>query len=240
MVRDGLKLRSEEEFSKKIEEDLNRYIDKVKTRLFKGLSKSIREDKEGIADAYLKIIKARYSRGDEIEMLKEPMINLIEYLEGGLNYKSYSTYKYNDMLNYISLAYLLDIDRDNFEKLAKVRDRAKSRDNILDFIINAKLNDRKVNRRMMKWGRNQRLAKVINASSKEEAQEFMKNDYLRYWYTSVQSVYWHNTHKVNLDNYTGYWSFEAAAITKILDLDDSSYRDNKYYPKDMIKREENE
>ena len=41
-------------------------------------------------------------------------------------------------------------------------------------------------------------------------------------------------HKNVHDLYVGYWCFIAAAIVKIKDLDDSTFRDNKYYPKDLI------
>jgi hypothetical protein len=34
--------------------------------------------------------------------------------------------------------------------------------------------------------------------------------------------------------YTGYWTMEAAAFTYLLDLDDTSYRNEVTYPKDMI------
>jgi hypothetical protein len=32
----------------------------------------------------------------------------------------------------------------------------------------------------------------------------------------------------------GYWSWEAAAVTVISRIDDSSYRDKPYYPKDLV------
>ena len=45
---------------------------------------------------------------------------------------------------------------------------------------------------------------------------------------------WYNSHKGRHATYYGYWSFESAAIVAILDLDDSSFRDNQYYPKDLV------
>lgn len=45
---------------------------------------------------------------------------------------------------------------------------------------------------------------------------------------------WYNNHNGRHDAYYGYWSFESAAIVAILDLDDSSFRDNEYYPKDLV------
>jgi hypothetical protein len=36
------------------------------------------------------------------------------------------------------------------------------------------------------------------------------------------------------DWYYGRWSFEAAAVVAIKGLDDASFRDNPYYPKDLV------
>lgn len=34
--------------------------------------------------------------------------------------------------------------------------------------------------------------------------------------------------------FSGYWAFEVAAIVKIKGLDDSSFRDHKYYPSQLL------
>ncbi|MDC5260008.1 DUF1911 domain-containing protein, partial [Acinetobacter baumannii] len=34
--------------------------------------------------------------------------------------------------------------------------------------------------------------------------------------------------------YFGYWSWEAAAVTWLLDIDDALYRDHEFYPKDLV------
>ena len=34
--------------------------------------------------------------------------------------------------------------------------------------------------------------------------------------------------------YPGYWCFTGAALTKLLDIDDSGYRDNEYYPEAFL------
>ncbi len=40
-----------------------------------------------------------------------------------------------------------------------------------------------------------------------------------------------NAHKE--PGYVGYWSFETAAIVKILGLDDTSLKGNNHYPYDL-------
>ena len=41
-------------------------------------------------------------------------------------------------------------------------------------------------------------------------------------------------HKSDRDLYYGYWSFDAGAIAKILELDDTALKDVSYYPYDLV------
>lgn len=52
------------------------------------------------------------------------------------------------------------------------------------------------------------------------------------WYKSMTDVYWHGAHVDGA--YFGYWCLEAALVTVLWDIDDSSYRDNPVYPKDLV------
>ncbi len=59
-------------------------------------------------------------------------------------------------------------------------------------------------------------------------------NYLKSWYGSDNRVLLRNTYEYDNSNYVGYWAFETAAFVKMRGLDDSSFRDNVYYPKDML------
>jgi hypothetical protein len=56
---------------------------------------------------------------------------------------------------------------------------------------------------------------------------------------SPSGTYWWDGHGI-IDRgglaYSGYWCFEAAAVVKLLGIDDSSFRDNEYYPADLLPR----
>ncbi|WP_227818333.1 PoNe immunity protein domain-containing protein [Nitrogeniibacter aestuarii] len=56
--------------------------------------------------------------------------------------------------------------------------------------------------------------------------------YLDEWYDASRREPYHDRHKSSI--FPGYWSLEAAAITFILDIDDSSYRDKPFYPADLV------
>jgi Domain of unknown function (DUF1911)/Domain of unknown function (DUF1910) len=59
--------------------------------------------------------------------------------------------------------------------------------------------------------------------------EFVEN-----WYKRMKSCYWHGMHTGNGFGYFGYWCFEAALVTVLFDIDDTSYRDHLVYPKDLV------
>jgi len=67
---------------------------------------------------------------------------------------------------------------------------------------------------------------------KQEAIKELKIFLDKIWYKMNREMYWYNSHK-DSDIYFGYWSFESAALVKLLGLDDSILRDNKYYPYDI-------
>ena len=60
-------------------------------------------------------------------------------------------------------------------------------------------------------------------------------EFLDGWYKNMKDCYWHGTHTDKEgSSYFGYWAFEAALVTVLWDIDDSSYRDHLVYPKDLV------
>ena len=54
------------------------------------------------------------------------------------------------------------------------------------------------------------------------------------WYKGHLDTGWYDAHKAKWNIHTGYWSFESGALAKILGLDDSSLKDQQFYPYDMV------
>ncbi|MFL7012835.1 PoNe immunity protein domain-containing protein [Enterovibrio norvegicus] len=69
--------------------------------------------------------------------------------------------------------------------------------------------------------------------TKSERQASLKA-YLKGWYKGMKGCYWHNRHKGRFPTHFGYWALETAAATVLYDLDDSSYQQQLYYPKDWV------
>lgn len=73
------------------------------------------------------------------------------------------------------------------------------------------------------------------AGSKEDQQKAMKA-YLKRWYKSksIRGCYWREIHSIKPSVHLGYWAFETGLLTVLNDLDDSSYREMNFYPRDMV------
>ncbi|MQA38132.1 DUF1911 domain-containing protein [Rugamonas sp. FT29W] len=73
--------------------------------------------------------------------------------------------------------------------------------------------------------------KIFDAESQDRS--MLMREYLEEWYRASRREPYYDSHKRD-DAFTGYWSWEAAAITYLLDIDDSSYRNAKFYPVDLV------
>ncbi|WP_312738898.1 PoNe immunity protein domain-containing protein [Stenotrophomonas sp.] len=77
-----------------------------------------------------------------------------------------------------------------------------------------------------------RLFKVFAA---EPAQRpALMVDYLDDWYHHSRREPYIDQHEGSGVMFYGYWSWEAAATTVVLGIDDASYRDMPFYPKDLV------
>ncbi|MFT3721153.1 PoNe immunity protein domain-containing protein [Pseudorhodoferax sp.] len=78
-----------------------------------------------------------------------------------------------------------------------------------------------------------KLLKVFDASPDKRPALMAK--YMDEWYTaSRREPYYGSQQKGREHGYLGLWSFEAAAVTYVLQIDDSSYRDKDFYPRDLV------
>lgn len=73
--------------------------------------------------------------------------------------------------------------------------------------------------------------KIFDASPAARPQ--MMAEYLDEWYHASRREPYHDSHKRGIF-FLGYWSWEAAAITFALDIDDTAYRDAQFYPRELV------
>lgn len=82
-----------------------------------------------------------------------------------------------------------------------------------------------------------KLLDAIDSDTVAERETTMKS-YVKTWYADVRGIahFWgkHQQIKPEYTPYYGYWAMCAAAFTYLYNIDDSSYRNETVYPKDLV------
>ncbi|MFG0866939.1 PoNe immunity protein domain-containing protein [Pseudomonas sp. FYR_7] len=77
-----------------------------------------------------------------------------------------------------------------------------------------------------------KLLKVFDAAPDKRPALMAK--YMGEWYHASRREPYIDQHGEADVSFYGYWAWEAAAVTWLLDIDDSSYRDMPFYPRDLL------
>lgn len=184
----------------------------------------------------LHTVIAKYSSDYEITELRNEFSNVIEKFENGWNDKGETPTDDIHFDNYVlvlwmlSLAILLEIETNDFERIIKVLDNSKRKDYLFDYIIQSKIPSRQITEKMTYPQYYDFLKELIAQQSVEKLKMHLE----KHWYKSMKLTYWYDNHKSKSDTFFGYWSFESGALVKILGLDDGILKDQPYYPYDMV------
>jgi len=202
----------------------------------------------------LNAINAYYSSTNDFNIMSELVCESFKLVnEGWVNdwgkvqmgkipvvYNFYDLSFYDELLWLLSLGYLFNVDNKIFKLIVDVIDRDKVKDELFEFIIGAKLTDRapigleSYEKYFIVPKAFASLRMALKETDKINASKLVSKFIRTEWYNNHKSCGWTGTHLKDNLVYSGYWCYEAAAVTKILGLDDSSYRDWKYYPKDLL------
>ena len=177
-----------------------------------------------------KKIECFYSLGEPIQIMQPIFKESIENFSQAWT-EDYQGYPL--LLQMVSLGILLKSDEEEFKKITDFLHKATQSnieemwkpDNLIFFLIGAKDHQRKGDKPYEKLYEITQLPKL-------EAEKAIK-DYLEVWYSLHQTDPWYNTH-LRDSGYSGYWAWEVAAVVKVMKLNDSSFKDNPYYPYDMV------
>ena len=219
-MRDSIK--SEKYFDEFIAEDTARIL-KLTKKVNDGEVRSERlvPVKQGIFRIKLGIIIARYSKGDNIACLRSDFMEIYE--EWIMSF--FSPVAYNENLKMISLAVLFEIE----QKLITLTKRKLKEKAVKDWLLLFLMGEKQPNLPLLFPDRFQIMKELVKERDKSELLEkYLKED----WYNKEYECY--EAHKSDQNIYYGYWSFEAGAIAKILNLDDSNLKNVPYYPYDLV------
>ncbi|SDK83016.1 protein of unknown function [Pseudomonas libanensis] len=138
--------------------------------------------------------------------------------------------QYWEALQLICFAILLG----HSDKLAKIADllihENDDQDSLLEDLVAPYLLGRPVATVYTRQLPYRKTRKIFQADPEE--QPTLMSQYLKEWYLASRREPFHDRHKSSF--FPGYWSLEAGAMTFILGIDDSSYRDMPFYPKDLV------
>lgn len=73
------------------------------------------------------------------------------------------------------------------------------------------------------------LAAAFVATSAEERAAAIRS-YMKVYYRNMKSCPWHNRHLRKDAGYSGYWAWEAAAVAKLLHINEAALAGLDYYP----------
>ena len=79
----------------------------------------------------------------------------------------------------------------------------------------------------------QALLEAVNARGEQQIKLIQK--FLSGYYAGMRKTYWYDSHLGENAGFFGYWCFELAAFVKALNIEDSAFSDNIFYPIDLVK-----
>ncbi|WP_075342765.1 PoNe immunity protein domain-containing protein [Tenacibaculum agarivorans] len=208
----------------------------MRVKRFPRDNKDIIKSTYGTIFKYLfDILNAKYSKGDNIEDLKEIAVSCISYLQKSWEAEN----NYVQMVNMLSICIILDIENIEFEKLVDLVDKSTTKDFLIDFLINYRKSNRPISTTFLWKKPYESIKEIVDLASENKGLCISRlSVYLaKEWYKNYDAK---DTHKSEWNIHTGYWSYESGAIVKILGLNDASLKGIQYYPYDMnryLKRE---
>ncbi|RKP52624.1 PoNe immunity protein domain-containing protein [Trinickia fusca] len=147
-------------------------------------------------------------------------------------YERLSLDSYVSWFRWLSFAVCLGLPRDHVMQVLALIDSA-GQDALLDRIA-AKLGDvRPIAQNVRFPDQYARLNGALDALGDEQAR--LIGEFLDGWYASHYQAGWFDTHERDDAGYVGYWCFEAALVVKLFEIDDSTFRDNPFYPADLVR-----
>ena len=191
-------------------------------------------------DSY-ELLIAKYSAGYPVSELTSDFPEIIlrreHYIQfiGRVGNDFSSIDDYCQSLWILSLAILLDVDDALFARtLACIGN--EGRDALFEQMAATRVSNRPNASAVIFPSPFQTLYLAITAEVNERP-GFLKK-YLSLWYPAMgkSGTYWHENHKgPEGGGFFGYWSLEAAALVKAFSIDDSTFREARYYPADLIR-----
>ena len=188
------------------------------------------------------LLMGEYSRGYPLNELREEFPLIVTAWEALRNIDkegSFAGLFKNSLDNYtralwlLSLAYLLGVEQPVLLRLLACI-RNEGQDLLFERFVTAVAPElvRKPAKKLLYPKAYQPLYDAIDAPADEQAA--LMQQFLKKWYQKMSNAGWHDNHKgQDGGGFFGYWCWEAAGVAHAFGMDDSSFREMPYYPKDL-------
>ena len=181
----------------------------------------------------LNVIVAKYSRGDKIEEILSDYNQLLEFWKDICN-QEFVEVEYEESLWVISIAILFNVSEDILTEIKmKLKDKHID-DWLINFMLEKNANkSHQIEGELLIPEKYQTIKDAICTSNKKLLYHYLEKE----WYQNCKAYGWYDSHKLTKKSqqiYSGYWCFEAGAIVKLLKWDDSDFKEQQYYPHDLV------
>lgn len=199
----------------------------------------------------LLIIIASYSRGDDKTELRKQFSEAVFIMKKvwnkkavkmflGAKQKEHDAYYIGESFSMrwmFSLAILLEVPDDEFFVLLNFIKRDNIKDAMYDICIKFRIKDWTISEVVRPLSPKNKVIDIIKENDKGVCEKLIKQYLEKHWFKTFKNWGWISTDVSNFDvnsGFVGYWAFEVAAIVKIKGLDDSSFRENVFYPDRLL------
>lgn len=191
----------------------------------------------------------RYSRGDTIESMRDSVYQALQMLELMVNtlqsiatekpstahmYGKLDQYNYRDTLILLCFVLAASGKQELIGRAIKACDYG-SQDILIDKIFTLLGHPPKTPSDKLVFPKMYTPLLAVMEAVLYERPALMKK-FVEGWYKSMKPAAWYNTDGPDSGEgaYYGYWCIEAALIVRLMNIDDSSFCDNIYYPADIV------
>jgi hypothetical protein len=237
--------------------DYGAYLKTVPDRFLKTLEKATEDDHiesltRNILKRRINYLNCSYTSGVEIDQSKSigeiVLEDTLRYTElddrkSGILAPDNILEQYIECTWILSFAYFFNADKTVIEKIIQ-HIPYTGKDKLIDRLIAAIIPDHPVSQEIAFPDVYKPICDAMAVYDKD-ARDVLVQLFLKKYYPSLKKhdVTWYDSHKEKDPEYnfhTGYWVFELAAVAVACGWDDSDFRDNMYYPKDLAdwKREQ--
>ena len=188
------------------------------------------------------ILLARYSRGEDPSEISDALPAAIEAWDRYLRMEGHEPYELDQAFDHyvpalwlVSFAIIFEAGEETLTKL--VGCIGEPRDSLMERLLATRVSGR-TDPGLLLWPvPYQPLNDAIDAPAGQRPE--LLREFLSTWYPASRRhrAYWVDNYKgPQGGGFFGYWCIEAAAVVTAFGIDDSSFREMRHYPAELVRR----